>query len=266
LTEAFPTKDGKDIRAKNAEGKYYTDPGSYNPTNALYNPDAPYENRDPRFYYTFLYNGAMWKRLKDGVKEPVNTYREAPNDGIFGAGSPTGYYFVKMCKTDVLGGETGSGTNGNGVAFIRYADILLMDAEVMTELDINRYRDDIENRLFRIRHRAGIEPGDDERYGVPASMDKETMIDFILNERRIEFVIEAGNRFWDLQRRKLLEKTLSKQWSHAAVWEKLEGQEVYSWSAQPVEQHYFQSKMYHLPIPLKEWGSAKGKLIQNPGW
>jgi hypothetical protein len=141
-----------------------------------------------------------------------------------------------------------------------------MDAEVMTELNLEEYRADIEDRLIQIRKRAGIEPGADERYGIPAGMDKETMIDFIINERRIEFVIEAGNRFWDLQRRKLMEKALSKTWSHAAVWEKAEGKELYSWTVQPVEQHYFQAKMYHLPIPLKEWGSAKGKLVQNPGW
>lgn len=265
LTEAFPTKDGIDIRAKNTENKYFTEPGSYNSDNTLYDPDKPYANRDPRFYYTFLYNGAQWKRLADGGKEPVWTYRNAQNDGIFGAGSPTGYYYAKLCYTDALGTERNQ-NRGLGIAFIRYADILLMDAEVMTELDLNGYRMQIEDRLIQIRKRAGIDPGNNNRYGIPENMDKETMIDFILNERRIEFVIEAGNRFWDLQRRKLMEKVLSKTWSHAAVWEKVEGQEIYSWTVQPVEQHYFQSKMYRLPIPLKEWGSAKGKLIQNPGW
>jgi len=268
LTEAFPTKDGVDIRDKNSQQKYYTAPGKYNQDNLMYNPDDPYSNRDPRFYYTFLYNGAMWKRTSDGVKEPVYTYRGAPTDGIFSTGSPTGYYYVKICKTDVLGNQTGS-VNGTGLAFIRYADILLMDAEIMTEIDVDQYRSQIEDRLFQIRSRAGILPGNDNRYGIPSNLSKDEMIDFILNERRIEFVIEGGNRFWDLQRRKLFEN-INNQWTYAGVWEKIgegdNGVIYYSWSIQPIEQHYFLSKMYHLPIPLKEYGSAKGKLVQNPGW
>lgn len=268
LTEAFPTKDGVDIRDKNAQNKYYTAPGKHNEGNELYKPDEPYLNRDPRFYYTFLYNGGMWRRLPDGGKEPIYTYRGAINDGIFGSGSPTGYYYVKVCQIDVLGNTSSSQVNGNGLAFLRYADILLMDAEIMTEIDFARYKDDIEDRLFKIRKRAGILAGEDHRYGIPSDITQTEMMDFIINERRIEFVIEAGNRFWDLQRRKLFAE-LNNHWSHAAVWEKVgedEGEIFFTWSVQPVEQHYFQSKMYHLPIPLKEYGSAKGKLLQNPGW
>ncbi|MDR0507827.1 MAG: RagB/SusD family nutrient uptake outer membrane protein [Dysgonamonadaceae bacterium] len=267
LTEAFPTRDGRDIRDKNSKNKYYTAPGRYNESNTLYNPDKPYLNRDQRFYYTFLYNGAMWKRLADGAKEPIYTYRGAANDGIFSSGSPTGYYYAKICKTDVIGNYTGS-DKGQGVAFVRYADILLMDAEAMTEIDYEANKSAVEDILFRIRKRAGIDEGDEGRYGIPENMSKEEMIDFILNERRIEFVIEGGNRFWDLQRRKLF-ADLNNSWSHAAVWEKVgedKGVPYFTWSVQPVEQHYFQTKMYHLPIPLKEFGSAKGKLIQNPGW
>ena len=269
LTEAFPTKDGVDIRDKNAQQKYYTAPGKYNQDNRMYDPDEPYLNRDPRFYYTFLYNGAMWRRLADGGPEPVYTYRGAPSDGIFSSGSPTGYYYVKICKTNVRGNQSDSEVRGTGLAFIRYADILLMDAEVMTEINVDQYRDRIEDHLFAIRRRAGIDPGTDNRYGVPRNLSKDEMIDFILNERRIEFVIEAGNRFWDLQRRKLF-ADLNNQWSHAAVWERIgegDGGVLYfTWSAQPVEQHYFDTKMYHLPIPSKEFGSAGGKLLQNPGW
>ncbi len=268
LTEAFPTKDGVDIRDKDSQNKYYTSPGRYNEDNTLYDPDEPYLNRDPRFYYTFLYNGAMWRRLTDGSKEPVYTYRGAPNDGIFSSGSPTGYYYAKICKTDVIGNQSNSEVRGTGLAFIRYADILLMDAEVMTEIDYSKNKTKIEELLFKIRKRAGILVGNDSRYGVPLNLSKEEMIDFILNERRIEFVIEGGNRFWDLQRRKLFTE-MNNKWSHAAVWEKIgedNGEIFFTWSIQPVEQHYFQSKMYHLPIPLKEYGSAKGKLLQNPGW
>lgn len=268
LTEAFPTKDGKDIRPLNAQGDRATIPGKYNEENKLYDPNDPYANRDPRFYYAFLYNEAKWAKALGETPQSVYTYRGAASDGIFTGSTSTGYYFVKLCKEGVIGNSAGSSNAGTGVAFIRYADLILMYAEVLTELDVNANRDKIEELLFSIRKRAGIEAGTDGRYGIEKDMNKEEMIAFILNERRIEFVLEGGNRYWDLKRRKLFE-TLNNQWSHAAVWEKVgedNGELIFSWSVQPVEQHFFQTRMYHFPIPLKEIEASHATLIQNPGW
>ncbi|MFV0471567.1 MAG: RagB/SusD family nutrient uptake outer membrane protein [Paludibacteraceae bacterium] len=268
LTEAFPTKDGVEIRTI-VNGEYATSPGKYNENNTLYNPNNPYENRDPRFYIAFLYNEAKWAKAKGEAPQPVYTYRGAASDGIFTGSTSTGYYFVKLCKEGAVGNTDDGAFNGTGVAFIRYADMLLMDAEAMTELDYETNRIAIEDRLKTIRQRAGIEPGTNLRYGIPENMTKEQMIAFILNERRIEFVLESGNRYWDLKRRKLFEK-LDKQWSHAAIWEKAgdnpDGSIIYSWSVQAVEQHFFDTRMYHFPIPLKEVEASHATLIQNEGW
>lgn len=268
LTEAFPTKDGMEIRSK-MDGEYVTLPGQYNESNTLYDPRNPYANRDPRFYTAFLYNEAKWPKSAGEAPQSVYTYRGAAQDGIFTGSTSTGYYFVKLCVRGALGKSTGTTYSGHGEAFIRYADLLLMDAEVMTELDVDANRQKIEEQLFTIRNRAGIEPGLNKRYGVPENMGKEEMIAFIINERRIEFVLEGGNRFWDLKRRKLFEK-LNEKWSYAAVWEKAgedtSGQPIYSWSMQQIEQHYFNQRMYHFPIPLKEVEASHGVLIQNPGW
>jgi hypothetical protein len=265
LTEAFPTKDGMDIRPE-VNGEHVTVPGKYNEDNTLYDPNNPYENRDPRFYYSFLYNEAKWAKTKGEAAQPVYTYRGAAQDGIFTGSTSTGYYFIKLCVKDILGSTYN--TVGYGEAFIRYAELLLMDAEAMTELNLSANRDKIENALFAIRKRAGIEAGANGRYGVPTGMDKDEMIAFILNERRIELVLEGGARYWDLKRRKLFDK-LDKQWSHAAVWEKVgedNGELMFTWSVQPVEQHFFETRMYHFPIPLKEIEASHATLIQNPGW
>ena len=268
LTEAFPTKDGNEIRTMNANGDYVTIAGKYNPGNTLYDPNNPYKNRDPRFYYTFLYNEAKWAKATGEAPQAVYTYRGAASDGIFTGSTSTGYYFVKLCKENVTGKQSGDAVSGQAVAFIRFADLLLMEAEVLTELDVNANRTKIEDNLMKIRKRAGIEAGKNNRYGIPENLNKESMIAFILNERRIEFVLEAGTRYWDLKRRKLLEK-LDNTWSHAAVWEKMgedNGQMLFSWSVQPVEQHFFDMKMYHFPIPLKEIEASHHTLVQNPGW
>lgn len=248
LTEAYPMIDGRSIKES-----------------GLYDNNSPYENRDPRFGFTIIYHGAKWIKSLNGVPEPVYTHLETPDepnqDGIY-KGTTTGYYFRKGCKEEYLGGTTNS--EANGVSFIRYADVMLMYAEALTELDVNANRATIEKQLFELRERAGIEAGDDGRYGIQFNMNKEQMIDFILNERRIEFASEAGNRFWDLKRRKTYEK-LDKQWTNAAVWTK-SSDGSYTWYKQASEQHFFNTRMYFSAIPLSEVNASRGTLIQNPGW
>lgn len=268
LSEAFPTNDGVEVRVANQNGEYVTAPGKYNIGNTKYNPNNPYQNRDPRFYYTILYNDAKWAKARGEAPVSLYTYRGAASDAIFTGSTTTGYYYSKLCKENVTGKENGVAVSGHSIAFIRYADLLLMYAEVLAEIDLNAHRATIEQQLFNIRERAGILSGADGRYGMPQNMNKDEMIAFILNERRIEFALEAGNRFWDLKRRKLFEK-LNNKWSHAAVWEKMgedNGENLFSWSVQPVEQHFFEPKMYHFPIPLKEIEASHATLIQNPGW
>lgn len=249
LTEAFPMKDGKPITVSD-----------------IYDSSNPYDNRDPRFDYTILYNGSTWIRQANGSPEPVYTYErtssDSNQDAVF-ASTPTGYYFRKGVLEEQLGGSTNS--QAQGVAFIRYADILLMYAEALTEIDVDKNRATIEEQLFQIRDRAGIEPGDDNRYGIPENLNKEDMLDLILNERRIEFANEAGNWFFDLKRRKMFED-LNGEWSSAAVWTK-SGDDIFSFRVQPIEQHFFDaSRMYFNAIPLREINASAQTLIQNPGW
>lgn len=248
LVEAFPMADGTPV---NKDSKEYK--------------ENPYANRDPRLGYTIIYNGAPWVKTVGGEPEPIYTYRNATQDGYgVSRGTETGYYFRKCLTEGKLGSGTASNGEGTGLSFIRYADIMLLYAEALTELGVDQNRDEIEDQLFQIRARAGIEAGNNGRYGVPANMNKDAMIDFIMNERRIEFANECGNRFWDLKRRKMYEK-LDGVWTHAAIWEKT-GDDTYTWSLLPIEQHFFSQKMYFSAIPQDEINASHGKLIQNPGW
>ena len=246
LVEAFPMKDGTPI---NRESEAYQ--------------LDPYANRDPRMDFTIIHNESEWiKSTSDTEKTKIYTYREAQDDGYgLNSASPTGYYFRKCCNETKLGGTTDS--EGQGLSFIRYADIMLLYAEALTELDVDDNRATIEDQLFQLRDRAGIDKGADGRYGIAKNMDKDQMIEFIINERRIEFANECGNRFWDLKRRKMYER-LHGVWTSAAVWEK--SGEFYTWSVLPIEQHFFYQKMYFSAIPQSEINASHGELIQNPGW
>lgn len=248
LVEAFPMKNGTAID-KNNEGYKKN----------------PYTNRDPRLGFTIIHNESEWVKTVSGEAEKIYTYRNATQDGYgVSGGTETGYYFRKCCNEEKLGSGSASYDEGVGLSFIRYADIMLLYAEALTELNVDKNRDEIEKQLFEIRDRAGIDKGSDERYGVPQNMNKDRMIDFIINERRIEFANECGNRFWDLKRRKLYEK-LDAVWTSAAVWER-SNEGTYTWTVMPIEQHFFFEKMYFSAIPQREINASHGKLIQNPGW
>jgi hypothetical protein len=91
---------------------------------------------------------------------------------------------------------------------IRYAEVLLNQAEAAAELGKLSSADPSYLNLIAIRKRAGIEAGSDGLYGLTANMNHDQMISAIMYERQIEFAYE-GKRYWDLRRRKLLESTLN---------------------------------------------------------
>lgn len=253
LVNAFPMKTGEAIDAPNS----------------TYDPKKPYANRDPRFYYTIIYDGAQWITSFSGQKlGRVNLYYKAPTDGM-GTDSYstyTGYILRKFCKETNYGS---SGQNDAGFPVFRLADLMLMYAEVLSEIDVNANRNTIEDQLFKIRKRAGIVAGANGRYGVPANMSKEEMIDFVIKERRIEFVSEGSIRLIDLLRRKQKEK-LHDVTPTGMKWTEYDSKTQTCLSSEVISVKsgfkFYAPRDYHFPIPLTEFNKAQGLLIQNPGW
>ncbi|WP_262919361.1 RagB/SusD family nutrient uptake outer membrane protein [Niabella hibiscisoli] len=98
-----------------------------------YNDNNPYINRDPRLAATVFYDGSTIQKL-DGS---IATIRTRPGSGTPDAyvnaaanATSTGYYIRKYF--DVAADQTlNSGLN---IIIMRYADILLMNAEAKFEL------------------------------------------------------------------------------------------------------------------------------------
>jgi hypothetical protein len=87
---------------------------------------------------------------------------------------------------------------------IRFAEVMFNYAEAANEKGDKQIGYDV---LTAIRRRAGIEPGDDNLYGLKADMSREEMRTALMDEKRIEFCFE-GKRFWDLRRHRLLHNYL----------------------------------------------------------
>lgn len=151
----------------------------------LYDEHHPFDNRDPRYYATFLYHG---RELNGAVLDMTGSE--------YGF-SFTFLYFNKYIN-DFANGFRPSHVNWT---VFRYADVLLMYAEAKNEAfgpDNSVY-----DALDLLRLRAGMPKVDRIRYA-----SKESLRDFIRNERRVELAGE-GLRYFDIIRWKTAEHVLN---------------------------------------------------------
>lgn len=173
-------------------GKPITESGSG------YDPVIYWENRDPRFKASIVYNGCLWELSgKSGRKQWTFV------GGELNSPSATGFYCRKAVKASNTPYYAEHGSTD--WVEIRYAEVLLNFAECAAELGKTNEAYEI---LKQIRKRAGIIPGDGEMYGLNANMNREQMIEAIMLERKIEFAFE-GKRYWDLRRRRLFASELN---------------------------------------------------------
>jgi len=238
LVDSYPMSNGLPI----------TDPAS------TYNPNNPYNNRDPRFYATILYNGAPWlgttlQTYEGGVSKPNNGQTE----------TLTSYY---MCK--FMGPQTGSNFQGHDEDWVifRYAEIKLDFAEARNETD--GPVDSVYQQLRDLRNRAGIAIGDGN-YGLPAGMTKDQMRAAIQNERRIEMAFEE-QRYFDI-RRWGIAKTVMNQPLMGLSITNSNGNLTYN-PIRVLVPKFIAPKMNVYPIPYDEVlkNPAIGQAHQNPGW
>ena len=246
IVDAFPMKNGKAI----------TDPTSG------YNANNPYVNRDPRFRYTVIFNGANYATLT-GAQAPVYTYNGAPTDGYVPSSSSslTGYYTRKMCDSTFATG--GSGNVDRPWPLMRYAEILLNYAEAINEVGQPELAYE---KLKELRIRAGIDVGTDGRYGIKAGMSKDEMRVFIQNERRIELAFE-DHRWHDMRRWKIA-MAVSNGYNKAMKITATGTAPNFSYTYQVVNTerlHVFRPEMYLLPIPNDDIRKMPA-MVQNPGW
>ena len=182
LVQAFPMKDGKSI----------TDSTSTTPYDPLYY----WHNRDPRFYATIVYNGAVYG-LSGTPDRKQWMYTNITVDK--GHVTNTGFYCRKNIDTTV------SMTNSQyGKTFwveLRFAEVMMNLAECA---NMTGNQAQCNQMLVAIRKRAGI-TNSDGSYGIPQGISQDSMETVILNEREIEFAFE-GKRYDDLRRTRTFDK------------------------------------------------------------
>lgn len=236
LVDAFPMSNGYPITSSRSG----------------YKSTAPYKNRDTRLKAYILYNGN-----KIGA-DTINTDINDPVDGLnnTSAATRTGYYLLKLLRTDVNLKPTVNSTKRHFYTHIRFTEIFLIYAEAANELGgpdfkPNNFNFSARNIIAAIRKRAVIPTNDPYLASITT---KKEMRELIRNERRIELCFE-GFRFWDLRRWK------------SNINETVKGVQINNniYNYIDVENRDYEDYMYYGPIPNNEINKYEG-LIQNQGW
>jgi len=235
----------------------------------------PYQNREPRFYSTILYNEAPWRvrpldaqnldpynRVQTGSWEVWNASTNSVNI-VYGVdtrnstiedwnGSYTGYYCRKYIDPNIDAQYIKQTVTWR---FIRYAEILLNYAEACIELG---EEEEARKYINMVRRRAGL-PGLTE--------SGEALKKRYRNERRIELAFE-DHRFYDV-RRWAIGPEAYQPVKIAKVVYKLNPDKTTA--ERPTVTHEvwesraWNDKAYFLPI-MRDEMNKNSLLIQNPGY
>ena len=230
-----------------------------NTTNPLYDPAKPYENRDPRFKATILYNGAPYRERNIETFIPGGKDSRDGNDNW--NTTKTGYYLKKFMN-DAYPLQNPWGNAGfQPWIYFRYAEILLNFAEASNEA----YGPDAvpsgasfsaRQAINMIRARTGV--------NMPAvvAVGKDDMREAIRHERQIELAFEE-HRFYDVRRWKIAEVTENLPCRGVIITKNGDGSFSFA-SKIALDGRKFEPKHYWLPIPRAEILASGNKLDQNP--
>ncbi|QNF32100.1 RagB/SusD family nutrient uptake outer membrane protein [Adhaeribacter swui] len=249
---------------------------------------APYQNRDPRFYATILYDGANWKpRTPDVQAKDPNNQIQTGQYQIGSASNPVSYFGLDTRNSSV---EDWNGTRTGYYMqkfvdpnpaiqdqntrqeipwpFFRYTEALLNYVEACIELG---QEDEARTWLNKVRFRAGM----------PAVTESgDALRQRYRNEREIELVYEE-HRFSDARRWMIAPETLGQKVGIISITGTLKpgksvdvykyDPETYNYTYRPltidpgIENRQWQDKMYFFPIHRDEM-NRNDKLVQNPGY
>lgn len=216
-----------------------------------YDPARPWDNRDPRLAATIVYPGGLGYTRSDGTVVQPKWDGEDKFESTSDV-TPTGYYIRKWWD-NTYRLTLQSGLNP---ILIRYADVLLMNAEAHAEL--GTLTETVWNATIRaIRSRAGFTLAGALNFpGAGADLKA-----IVRNERRVELAFE-GSRRNDIIRWRIAEDVLN-GWCHGMYTGENVGTDA---GFVRIELRQFDPGRHYLwPIPQKE-RDLNRNLEQNPNW
>lgn len=220
--------------------------------------DMAVDNADPRLFLTVGLPGLPYEFNPEFMMDKSSTWSRS--NGLYG------YYVTLKQNVDPESGYLvkGSwwGTPMNHIV-LRYADVLLMRAEALIQLNDGRIQEAID-LINRVRNRAktstSMISNYPSEYGVKYDVEpyygtftQEEALKRLKFERRVELAMES-DRFFDLVRWGEAESVLNAYYAAEA-----EVCTIYS------NAHFTKNKNEYLPIPFAQISASNGIYDQNCG-
>ena len=252
-----------------------------------YNPEYPYKDRDPRFYYNFIYDAVKTvldgsKILKDGLPDERKQYASLYEGGLYRTDTPskcvfTGYMNKKFTSQYMNDFDDYKEGTVLVMPLLRLADVYLMYAESTAAgygsatASASGYSLSAVGAIDKVRARAGVAGVNSKFLGSVDDFMSE-----VRRERAVELSFE-GHRFTDLRRWLLLDKAPYNK-KTAVYFDRAADQSDKDRYANPKENHvlnlrevvlverkYSLPKHNWFPFPQKDV-QMYPEFAQNPGW
>jgi hypothetical protein len=213
-----------------------------------YDPNDPYENRDPRLSATIIVPGSLYNGK---YFDPV----DANSVDYYVGYAYTGYSIRKYIAD--LSDYKDIWNTGLNIPVIRYAEVLLTYAEA--KIEANQLDNSVYDALDQVRLRAGLPAVDRAAYS-----SQTKLRELVRRERRVELALE-GLRWYDIQRWKIGDQVMTGPalGCRTGTVDPNTGKYTPTGPNIVVEQRTF--KNYLWPIPQSEIDINKS-LVQNPGY
>lgn len=247
-----PTQTLVDAYEMQATGLLWNEAGSG------YNPDKPYEGKDPRFALTIAKNEDIgWPNYN---AQALQIYEGGANGSPISGATPTGYYLKKYLDASVdLRPDYSTSKRHSwityrlGEFYLNYAEAVFnyLESADATSAEFTLSARDAVNV---IRQRSGVGMPD-----FPLALTNQEFEKKYKNERMVELAFE-GHRFWDIRRWKdgdVLKTITNMKISKVS-------DEEYTYT-RVVKERSWNDKMYLFPIPDSE-RRKNTNLTQNSGW
>lgn len=225
----------------------------------LYDPENPYENRDPRLYKTIGINGVTVFKGKLYISHPDSSavkYQDQVTRRPW-----SGYLLHKFSDADYSGDIT---KYGGDFAMVRYAEVLLSYLEACMEAGTTITQELLDQTINRVRGREEVQ--------MPpvTTTDRDELRTILRRERRVELAWE-GLRLYDLFRWRTAHEKINKRFrgmkvvpaSEAANYTTVLVDENGYYLTQ--EKRFKESVDYLWPIPQSEL-DVNPSMTQNPGY
>ena len=218
-----------------------------------YDPENPYENRDPRLKYTLYTPGDT---LPNGTVYDSRPGWSSSAD-VIGASyqvSKTGLLPRKYINPEDIG-QSNRTNCGINLVIMRYAEILLIAAEARIELNIEL--DIALNYINQIRQRKDV-----HMPILTGLTTQNALREAVRHERMVELALE-GHRFFDIRRWKIAEEVCNMPQIEGMQYVDINTGELVIVTTD--YQKKFTERDYLWPIPYNE-RQLNTNLTQNEGW